>query len=522
MEPLNYIGRQLADGLSAVRYRRDIRDQEKAELQKVSIVGAGGALTAAYEHLRIAAENTEEHLLLQSAIKRFYKQIFITRDRKLIDNSGHELAVELTLAGYLQNDTLTQGQIEEVSGLAARYYDVYEQLLKDRAVSNDAVERWAVDVLSVEVEALLNDHAENDVFAQLAYDYFSANLPLSDIASKQPEGDGTAALMVAVYRALLKSNNATVRAMLLKRYGVTLDSLERFTAFNQTIDTLLSSKNTEKLYRIVVRQGAPLRILYRMINDTPDIQKVLDNREQFLDQYEKQVEVEYSQVSSWLNKAIVRSVLFLIITKFLIGICIEIPYDYWAHGHIKWTPLLVNFLFPPLYMILLRSTLHLPGYANTAALVDRIDAILYKDSESSIQSLRADDRKYSKTFSAVYALLGVIVFALVVWLLLMLDFSFVHIGIFFIFISAASFLGFTLSRHIREIEVFTTHQNGLTIIRDLIYLPFVVVGRWMSEKYSQINIVTLLLDMIIELPMKTVLRLMRQWSAFIDDRKDTL
>ena len=44
----------------------------------------------------------------------------------------------------------------------------------------------------------------------------------------------------------------------------------------------------------------------------------------------------------------------------------------------------------------------------------------------------------------------------------------------------------------------------------------------MSDKYAQVNIVSLVLDMLIELPLKTVLRLIRQWSAFIDDRKDNI
>ena len=90
------------------------------------------------------------------------------------------------------------------------------------------------------------------------------------------------------------------------------------------------------------------------------------------------------------------------------------------------------------------------------------------------------------------------------------------------FVSAASFLGFRLSRLIRELEIVRSSSNGLTFLRDVIYLPFVVAGQWMNEKYSQVNIVATVLDMLIELPLKTVLRLIRQWGAFIDDRKDRI
>ena len=65
-------------------------------------------------------------------------------------------------------------------------------------------------------------------------------------------------------------------------------------------------------------------------------------------------------------------------------------------------------------------------------------------------------------------------------------------------------------------------SNGMTFVRDLIYLPFVVIGQWMSDKYSKMNIITIVLDVLIEMPLKTILRLFRQWNAFIDERKDDL
>ena len=114
------------------------------------------------------------------------------------------------------------------------------------------------------------------------------------------------------------------------------------------------------------------------------------------------------------------------------------------------------------------------------------------------------------------------VFALATWLLTLIGFSPVHIIIFFVFFSAASFLGFRLSRLIRDLEIVRSASNGFTFVRDTLYLPFVVAGWWMSDKYAQVNIVSMVLDMLIELPLKTILRKIRQWAAFIDDRKDSI
>ena len=521
MTILNSIGQRLAFNLSEAKQWKQKNDNELARTEKVNIVGAGGALTAAYEQLRNAAENTEEHLLLQNAIKRFYRQLFITRDEQLVHRSGNELAVELTLAGYVANDTLTKEQLDTIATLAVDHYQAYEGLQKRHSLNADNSFGWILDTLAVAVEGVLNDHRRDRAFIDFAYTHLSSLIPEESVTVKSKTDDYGAALFAAIHKALLKSDLAVIRASLLDRYQVNVNDLQNYVTYNKQIDGLLDSSMTDTLFHIVDRQGAPLRIIRRMIDEREDFEQLLPRREVFLEAYEQQVNHEYSRISRRINRAIVRSVIFLIITKFLIGIAIEVPYDYWAHGKIILQPLLINLAFPPLYMVALRLTHTLPGYANTTALIERADSMLYGD-KTVLMKNQLGDRRYGPVFSAVYVFISMVIFGAVIWSLLMLDFSLVHIAIFFVFISAASFLGFRLSRLIRELEVVRSSSNGLTFIRDLIYLPFVVVGQWMSDKYSRLNIVTIVLDMLIELPLKTVLRLVRQWGAFIDDRKDRI
>ena len=522
MTSLNSIGQRLAQSLMHAKEQDDADERAIAHAEKVNVVGAGGALTAAYEQLRNAAENTEEHLLLQNAIRRFYKQLFIARDEGLIRESGSELAVELTFAGYVSNDSLTKPQLAKISKLAASHYEAYERLAAARAVANETALKWILDTLAVQVESTISSHRVDMAFIDVAYSYFEATLPEDSPTKKriQPDEFG-GALFIAIHKALLKSDTAAIRTLLLVRFDVNVDNLDAYVSYNQKIDTLISAPTTDALYHIVDRQGAPFRIIRRMIETRQDFLQLLGKRESFLEAFEQQVNHEYDRISHRINRAIVRSVIFLIITKFLIGIAIEIPYDLWTHDKIIWQPLLINLLFPPLYMIMLRLTHTLPGYANTKALVDRADLMLYGDREVLVKQ-RTPRRRFSPIFSGLYAIVSLAVFAGVTGLLISLGFSIVHMLIFFIFISAASFLGFRLSRLIRELEIVRSSSNGLTFIRDIIYLPFVVVGQWMSDKYSRVNVVTLVLDMLIELPLKTVLRLIRQWGAFIDDRKDRI
>lgn len=515
MANLNQLGARFAHHLAQAREAVKARDADLSTAEKAHVVGAGGTLTAVYEQLRNAAEYTEEHLLLQRAIARFYRRLFLTRDQGQVKTSGDELIIELTLAGYLKNDSVSVATARHISALAIEYFDAAQKI--PAGGHHDA---WTIDVLAVEVESLLSDHATGEALVELAHQYFATSIDPIKLFGEKPQ-DFEVALLVAIHRALMHSDAATIRATLLRRYGLSpTKNFDHYTSINATIDTLLVSPVVEKLFRVVNRQGAPFRVLHRMIDDQPNMAELLPTREKFLRAYETQINQEYERIGQRVNRGIVKSVIFLIITKFLVGIAIEVPYDYLVYGWIVWLPLVINLLFPPIYMILLRTTLMIPGSANTMALIDQMDRYLY-GTETGI-ALTRRPRSFGLAYNIAYVLFFLAVFGGVAWILISLQFSVLHLFIFFVFLSTASFLGFRLSGMVRELEVVDTNQGGVVVVRDFLYMPFVVVGRWISEKYSRMNIVAMFLDMVIELPLKTVLRLVRQWSAFISSKKDEL
>ncbi len=518
MTQLNSFGRSLAERLAWSQNQSLHWKASYKENPKVHVASAGKTLTAAYEQLRNAAEYVEENLLLQRAIGRFYRRIFASRDQRIASESAEELILELTLAGYLSNDTIPVSLLPAIDAVASDYYQVYSQLPTE---FRDRANAWTVDVLAVTIEGMLSDHSGQDGFTQFAYDYFCRTLDPSELIEETPSDDYALSLFIAVNHALLKADAAIIRTGLLARYKVAPLANEEFIATNQRIDTLLMAETTEKLTRAVDRRGGPLRIVWRMIDTRDDIAHLLDKPAAFLSAYEAQIREEYGRISQKIRQGVVKSIAFLVITKVVIGLIIEIPYDRVMHGEILWLPLAINLLFPPLYMMLLSLMLPMPGFANTQALSRRIEALLYGNESEKIL-LKRRKKSFNTAFNVVYTLLFLAVFGGAAWLLIQLDFSVLHLIIFFVFLSTASFLGFRLTRIVREIEVIDGDQSGLTIGRDLLYMPFVVVGHWISDKYGKMNIMTLVLDMAIELPLKTFLYLVRQWTAFISSKKDEL
>ncbi|MEK7152426.1 MAG: hypothetical protein AAB834_00635, partial [Patescibacteria group bacterium] len=210
------------------------------------------------------------------------------------------------------------------------------------------------------------------------------------------------------------------------------------------------------------------------------------------------------------------------ITKVIIGIGIEVPYDILIVGSIGFLPLTINLLFPPLYMGSLKLGLKVPSLANAQALREYIDKALYTNQPPVTPTLR-DSIRTTSTFSKwLYANLFFIPFAITVYILFLLHFNVIQAIIFFAFLSTASFLGFRLSSMIRELEIVSHQTNLLSAIRDFFYLPFILVGQWLSSKYAKVNAVGYFLDIAIELPLKTVLRLIRQWTRFLNEKHEEI
>jgi hypothetical protein len=499
--------------------RQQTRPAKKAVIR---VPGIGQSISTAYEQLRNAAEYTEEHLLLQRAARRFYHRNLPFHSHRNLSEIGEELIIELTQAGYLANGTISSETAVTIQALANTYMDVYRQLRKKRVSAEDATD-WTLDIVSVRTAELLAPHPELVVFTYFAYEHYLELLPRNKFTDDPAElARYEISLYVATHRALLKSDLATIRTDLITLYERGPENLGSFIQFNRDITAIFQSSLTQRLRRGISKYGAPMRILKRLIEDHPELPEALNNRTVFLALYEQETFQEYKAIRARLNKGLIKSIVFLLITKAIIGIGVEVPYDLATAGTIAFMPLGINLLFPPLYMASLKVGLRPPSLQNAQAIQDYIDKVLFTDELPFKLSFRSMTTSISNLSKLAYGIVFFIPFAITVSILSLLHFNIVQMVIFFIFLSTASFLGFRLSQIVRELEIVVQDLGLVQAARDFFYLPFIVVGQWLSSKYARVNIIGLLLDMLIELPLKTVLRLIRQWLLFLNDRREQI
>ncbi len=513
--PLNELLRQQL--LIAQKLDQEIIEDNATGVM-LEVPNTGRLLSSAYEQLRNAAEYSEEHLLLQRAIKRFcYRNLFITRRRS--QNLGTELIVELVQASYLRGDQISKQTAQKIDVLISKYMDAYAALRKTKH-GGESAQDWVLALISSETENLLTPHHAQQATVYFAYHHFLESISRDQFVDYKASDRFEFCMFMAVHQALLKSDIDTVRYALNVLYQQNPDDVEGFRNLNSQIDLLFNDLMTLQLKRTVSRYGAPFRILKSMIEDRTDMLTILLNKQQFMDAYSWQVTLEYRQLHNRLNRLFVKSIVFLIISKFLIGIAIEVPYDLIVNGVVAFMPLTINLFFPPLYLASLRLSLHVPSKSNAKTIRNYMEKLLYENANTIIKVPRQRNSTFIVKFAILIAFL--LPLAITVFILDRLGFNVVQMIIFFVFFSTASFLGFRLSVLIRELEL-TTRQTGLLAsMRDFFYLPFILVGQWLSRKYSKINAVARLLDIGVELPLKTVLRLLRQWIRFLNEKHEEL
>lgn len=510
---------------------RTIDTHERAEQKRkgatLNTPSVATALLSAYEQLRNASENIEDHLLLQSAILRFYRRNLSFQSKQTPKDLGRELVIELTQAAYLDNNSTHLRTVEDIERLIIDTHRTYTTLRKEKGAANAATtETWLYELLSVKTEQMLHNPIRILTFAQFAHVYFSRHVDYAAAikdASTISDNDHGTLLYIAIHRALLRSSDANIRSALLDLYDIKLSDSTKLLQFNKQYDKLSKLDATSDLARFVTRNGALLRILRAGYFEHNESSSTIDltNKTQTNNHIDVSIDREYERTRKSINRGIVKSIVFLFITKALIGLLIEIPYDLIVLGSIIVLPLALNLLFPPLFIALSALTLRLPGPGNKIALLEAAHDLLYDNThQPSLRYIRSAGR--NTAFNIVFGFIFLGVFYLVGSWLAALGFTIVQGLIFVVFLSTASFLSYRLSIQIKELEVTSAPQGLLSLIRDFFYTPFIIVGQKISYRFGQLNIIAQILDAAIDLPLKTIVRLVRQWMVFLGNKRDEL
>jgi hypothetical protein len=493
-----------------------------------------GSIAFLYEKIRNAIDYKSEHLLRKNAIERILR-------RSIWENKGKEpkeladgLIRELIWGRYLKNNFIPKKIAGEIEVVLSKYQEI-ERLLtsKENQLKPGETKDWFMGICACEIDELLDPNFYfREALCKSLYFWFKSNFNWQD--NGLSEDDKDVQIFIAIQRSIAKADSSCLRYALLKVYyppwkEITSINIDRIFGvilkIREEIERHLDSPVQPKMYRFVQKQAAAFLILKEVIED--DIEKA---EEIMIDppRLEKKVRKitgeKYDDIRKKVNTGIKRSIIYIFATKIIFAFLIEIPYEYFFLEKLNFLALSVNLLLPPTLMFMLGVSIRKPGKENTERIVDKINSFVYRrqDTEKINFSLNPQKRNtfLSQVFLIFYTIIFLITFGGISYLLLGAGFNLISAGIFFGFLSLVLLFSYRVRYTASELNVTGEKEGFLAHIFTNLSLPLLNLGVWLSRGLSKLNFLVVIMDFLIEAPLKNIISVFEEWTSFIREKKE--
>ncbi len=510
------------------------RPSDDASVPKVEVHGTVSNVAWAYEKLRQAIDYQDEHLLRKNAIHRILKRRLVAGANA--KDIAEPLVVELIRGRYLPNNAVPTTQIDETENIINRYIYLWASVptLDDQKESERLFD-WYLDLVSVQLNELFSPPARDELLLELMHHI--ADRDVSVASTEMDEPTKATQLYIAIHRSLLKSDTAIMRYHLFTRnhpewVSADIDTItvlgEHLPEIRTRIEQSLLHPAGELLQRLMKKYV----IIFQVLNDI--VVKHGEGSAALLTQPEeliKEIKAAYSHrrktVTGRIVRSVVRSIIYVFLTKMILTLLIEVPLDRLFFSHnLNYLPLVINTSFPPLLLLFIGISIRPPGKKNEEAVIEKVQDLVYRaDERYSVFKPRKPIRRssvFTFFYRIFYALTFVLVFGGIIALLTRFEFSPVSTFIFILFLTIVSFFGIRVRLLSRELLVVDQRENIFTVLFDFFTVPILQVGRWISLRAPKINVLIFFLDVIIEAPFKAFLDATEGFFGFLREKREEI
>lgn len=486
-----------------------------------------------YEKLRYAVDYQEEHLLRRSAIERMLKRKLTINLKD--DNIARSLICELIRANYVPNEQIPERIAHDVQGIIDKYLTLLKRLDKDKKIIPGQSPYWSaiMGLAASEIEQFIFPSTVENSVVNAFYASVKNRIQIGE--SEYTVNEQHIQTYIACNRGLLRSNEPSLYYKLFIIYypdwqgEADRELLANVAEHFATVDASIKSHIDDQLGWQI---GAKIRnyaIYFGIIKELIDAygkncKDVFDDKELLAEAVKEHTEKKYTLINKRIKKSTVRAIIYIFLTKIILALVIELPYDLWIIHETNYIPLAINVLFHPLLLYIITRSIAVDTEKNTDHIISGINAI---SAGNDTGAIRTSQRRYGlSTLGVIVGLMYITLFALIFGLIILflqkVQFTIVSGALFLFFLTLISYFGLRIRYNAKQLQVQIGAEKPSSFLWDVITLPIVKVGRWVTEKFSSINIFIFIFDFIIEAPFKLVLEVFEEFVIFLKEKKDEM
>jgi len=519
------------------------------EVPKIIVSDLISKMAFYYEKIRNYVDYNEEHLHRKNAIVRILKRLIVIEGATKIDKSeeiSRQLLHELIRAGYLPNNRVPEGKIDEVNEILDKHIKLRNQINPRFSLENEVekiikkekreISTWLIKIMASEIESILERDIVEEMVVSNMYENLASNIKLPT-NFKEFEKDLNIQIYLGIHRTFLKFDSDMLSFILFKYFNSNwwnpsdediskiaknIDSLKK------AIDRQLNHSLTKQLDRVINRYAVYHMVLVDMISEDPAevYQTIKEKPDAFPGLVKNTFSKRFERAKSKLWRAGINSIVYIFITKTIFAVILEVPAIRYFDESLNPVSLAINICFPAFLLFLIIAMTRISSENNAKKITEGVGEITFDEKKRTDPIILRKPIKRGiitgTIFGFIYFCTYFISFGVVVWALKKINFNWVSISIFLFFLAFVSFFSIRIRRSVRQLVVVEEKENLLTFLVDFFFIPIVGVGKWLSQKFSKLNVFIFILDFIIEAPFKVFVEIAEQWTRYVKERRDDI
>lgn len=482
-----------------------------------------------YEKFRTAMDYREDEVILRSTIERILKR------RLTFGGNGQSIAAplirELVWARYFPDSSLPESIVGQVAKTIDLYLELEKEAQKKHSLNRSVLNEWILQLLSSEIEHILKPNDPKDIMSNFIFRVFKDKITIAD----DNEETRDIQVFIAVRRSYANDDLAFLRYHLFKQYfgSLTEDNLDKvindFTKAHTQIEDQLKYPAKDRIYSYIKNHTIPFIILDDILRKYRGRTFSLVSDQDLLNsEVLSACNSRYKTISNKVQRAIIRSVIFIFFTKAIFALFVEGSFERFLYGRVLWSSIALNTLTPPILMVIVGVMIKTPNRDNSYRILKKIDTILYDDPPVLDKDLVVNKKPKgtSPALWTVFILLWLATFVLsfgaVIFILSKLHVNPLSQAIFIFFLAIVSFVSFRINRTANMFILKDKKENLGSLVFDFFFMPIIQVGRRITLGISQINILLFMFDFIIETPFKGIFAFFEQWFLFLRTQREKL
>ncbi len=486
------------------------------------------AVAVFYERFRTALDYQEENWIFKNAIARILKRqygIFGGSPEKLYLN----LIDELAWANYVDSEKIPPESKEKAIAIIGHFLKILRYASREH-FSRVNVQRLIIDWMACELIEVFKPEEANELLINFTYDSINKSIDRSLI--HVTDRDHEILLKLDIYNALFKADFTTGQYWLLKHFSQdwlreSPENIGRnFENYYGITLKYLNHPLRKKYFFVIKKLIAPF-ILFNNWGltatnvDETKLSELKYFKRQLMDIYDGLIQKTQRQIL----QAIIRALIFVFIAKALVALLLELPVELFIFHQVNYLALGINLFLPLVMMVFSIMLIKTPSIKNGFIVSDALTNLFEKGFVTEKKYILREKEPIScleTVFNVIYSFLSLAILVFAAYGLTRIGFNALNIILLFFFVSIVSFLAFRIRLYAKELEMASPKDDFAVSFFDFVTIPFVRIGKYMSDKLRQSNPFIMTIDFLIEAPFKTILKIISSWFRFVRKKKEEI